>query len=107
MSTGWQRKGAQARSNMCDQLAPFLTPAAAAEMLRCSTKTIEDRLRAGDLPGEKFGEGWILPTEAFVQRVNEIALEKMLQRRKARNPLPPVAVAVKSRLRQPPPLPEI
>jgi excisionase family DNA binding protein len=63
-------------------LGPVQTPESAAALLRCSPKTIEERLRAGDLPGEKFGEGWILPTEALLRRVNEIAIERMAERRK-------------------------
>lgn len=69
-------------------LPPILIPEEVAPLLRCSARTVEDRLRVGDLPGEKFGEGWILPTQALIDRVNEIAVEKMLERRKAANDLP-------------------
>jgi hypothetical protein len=69
-------------------LPPILTSSEAAAILRCTPKTVEDRLRAGDLPGEKFGESWILPSVAFMQRVNEIAIEKMLERRALRGELP-------------------
>ena len=68
------------------ELAPIIDPEQAAGLLRCTARTVEDRLRSGDLPGEKFGESWVIPTAAFLQRVNEIALEKMLERRDTRKP---------------------
>lgn len=66
-----------------DELPQILTPEAVAKLLHCSPKTVEDRLRSGDLPGHKFGEGWVLPTRALIERVNEIAVEQMLARRQA------------------------
>lgn len=67
------------------ELPPILDASAAAELLLCSVKTVEERLRLGDLPGEKFGDGWAVPTAALLERVNEIAREKMLERRAARS----------------------
>lgn len=63
-------------------MGEMLTVDQVAELLRCAPSTIRERCRAGDLPGEKFGEDWILPTRALIERVNEIAVEKMLERRK-------------------------
>lgn len=68
---------------MIDKLPPLLNAAGWAEALECSQKTVEDRMRTGDLPGEKFGEGWICPAEAMLARINEIVVERMLSRRQA------------------------
>lgn len=66
---------------MTETLPPILTPELAGELLRCAPKTVEDMLRAGDLPGRKFGDSWVLPTVAFLEVVNEIARETMLELR--------------------------
>lgn len=77
-----------------------------AQILGCSTKTVQERLRLGDLPGEKFGEDWICPTEAMLARINEIAIQKMMARRAAASkPQAPKLVAVGGQVkRTPPPL---
>lgn len=85
------------------ELAPFMGPEEAASLLRCTQRTIEDRLRSGDLPGEKFGEGWIIPTQALLLRVNEIATEKMRERRQVK-PVGLVKVQSKDGGRRPPEL---
>jgi excisionase family DNA binding protein len=63
------------------QLEPILSVETAAQLLQCQPGTVEDLCRAGTLPGHKFGTGWVLPTAAFLHRVNEIALEKSAERR--------------------------
>lgn len=85
------------------EIPPIITPEQAAQLLHCSPRTIEDRLRSGDLPGEKFGDGWILPAEALIARVNEISVKKMLERRE---PATPTAIQYAQRpsRREPPPL---
>jgi excisionase family DNA binding protein len=62
------------------QLPPVLDAAQAAQIMRCSQKTAEEMLRDGELPGVKWGEGWALPTRAFIERLNELALDQMLER---------------------------
>ncbi len=86
---------------MVDALPPIMSTAQWAELLGCSVKTLQERLRTGDLPGEKFGDDWVCPTEAMLQRINEIAVEKMMERRKQRTP---AAVLRPSGKRTPPSL---
>lgn len=56
----------------------------AAVILDCQPETAVERIVNGDLPGLKFGRSWILPRDAFSQRLNEIALEESARRRKER-----------------------
>jgi hypothetical protein len=91
------------------ELPPIINPEYAALMLECEPKTVEDHLRAGTLPGEKFGTGWIIPTGAFLQRVNEVAMinaAERLQQRKSGSPLASV-VNVPFGKRVAPQLPEL
>lgn len=52
-----------------------------AELLGCDKETAEARIQQGDLPGVKFGKGWIVPRQAFIERVNEMAKEEAATRR--------------------------
>lgn len=52
-----------------------------AKMLRCAETTVEERARKGDIPGVKFGDGWIFPAQALFARLNELALEEAAKRR--------------------------
>lgn len=54
-------------------MTPVLKAHEAAELLDCSVETINEKCAAGELPGVKFGRSWILPAEALVQRLNELA----------------------------------
>lgn len=75
-------------------MQPFLTAEVVAELLHCECRTVEDLLRRGDLPGFKFGNGWIIPFEALHQRVNQMALEGAEKRRQDRDSARPLAVLV-------------
>lgn len=52
-----------------------------AELLGCDKETAEARIREGDLPGVKFGKGWVVLRQAFIERVNEMAKEEAATRR--------------------------
>lgn len=53
----------------------------AADMCGCEPLAIIERMRTGELPGIKFGRSWMVPREAFIQRINEIALAESATRR--------------------------
>lgn len=55
-----------------------------AEILKCEPETVVERIVLGDIPGVKFGRGWIIPCVAFAQRLTEFALEEATARRIAR-----------------------
>ena len=57
-----------------------------AKLLDCDADTAAERLNRGDLPGVKFGRGWIIPADALHARLNELAIEQAAQRRAARTP---------------------
>lgn len=54
-------------------IAPILTASEVADLLKCSIRTVEDHARACTLPGIKFGDGWIFPSEALIRAVNNLA----------------------------------
>lgn len=68
---------------MPDGLPPTLTIDQAAELLQCDRDTAAERLNSGELPGLKLGRSWVIPADAFMRRVNELAIELAEQRRQA------------------------
>lgn len=65
---------------------PVLTVEEAADVLRCTPATVMEELRSGNLPGVKIGKEWVIPTEAFYARLNELAVAEMKFRRETRIP---------------------
>ena len=57
-------------------IAPLLDSDQVADLLKCSTRTVEDYARSGRLPAAKFGDGWVFPSEALMRAVNRIAEEE-------------------------------
>jgi hypothetical protein len=85
-----------------------LEPDEVARIMRCSVTTVERRARTGDLPGLKFGDGWVFPVEALRERLSELAKEEAAKRRKPAKGLGQiVAVPAKRTRREPPSLPDI
>lgn len=88
---------------------PVYSVEEAAAILECTPLSVESNLRSGRLPGVKFGRSWVLPVEAFVQQINNLAIAEATAKReglaKARQDaivaLP--AVAQPSRRRRGPP----
>lgn len=62
---------------------PVMTAQGVAELLKCSPRTIEDRARAGTLPGVKFGESWVFPAQALLEAINEQARANTQREREA------------------------
>jgi len=60
----------------------------AADLIKCEIARLEELLRSGELPGVKFGRSWVVPKEAFIARVNEIALAQSAERRAPKQPVP-------------------
>ncbi len=63
------------------QLGPMLDVDQVAALCRCASTTVQDLARAGQLPGIKLGVDWVFPTEALLQRLNELALQQAATRR--------------------------
>jgi excisionase family DNA binding protein len=59
----------------------ILTVSDLAELLSCDAETVAAKLINGDLPGLKIGRSWIIPKQAFLQRLNSKALEDSAARR--------------------------
>lgn len=63
-------------------------------LLRCSTRTVEDLARAGQLPGLKFGTGgWVFPARALLDHLNETAAADAAKRKQPYRDPPMVAYA--------------
>jgi excisionase family DNA binding protein len=77
-----------------------------AEMLGCTQEIVVERIYAGELPGAKFGRGWVIPADALRVRLNEIALEHAKARRQGPSPIrrrPAPALPVRALPRDPRP----
>jgi excisionase family DNA binding protein len=81
-------------------LPAVMAPQQVADLLKCSTRTVEEHARAGTLPGVKFGDGWVFPADALLRAINRLAEAGAAQRS-----TPPKAKAVYRRAR--PALPEL
>jgi excisionase family DNA binding protein len=44
-----------------------------AAALGCTPETVQARALAGELPGVKFGRGWVFPREAVLEALNRAA----------------------------------
>ena len=94
-------------------MGEILTIDQIAELLGCAKSTVAAHLKSGLLPGLKFGRQWVVPAQAFFERVNALAHEQAAIRRdghvRAGTPLayqvPPVAGG--KRRRVPPVLPSL
>lgn len=53
----------------------------AARLLLCEEATVAEYLRAGLLPGLKFGRQWVIPRQAFLECLNALAIEQSTERR--------------------------
>ena len=66
----------------------ILTRDEVAALLDCEPKTVEMKVRAGELPGVKFGRSWVFPRDALMQRLNDMALNGGKKPRLALKPAP-------------------
>lgn len=67
-------------------MQPILTTEEVAELLKCSTRTVEDHARSGRIPGAKFGDGWVFAADLVVEAVKRISLEEAKRRAPAPEP---------------------
>ena len=90
-------------------LPQVLSLHAVAKLLRCAETTVEECARRGELPGLKFGQGWVFPTGALTLRLNELAQEQAAERRKMVRPLAVLMVpnTAGRKTRLPPQLPSL
>lgn len=61
--------------------AEILNTGELAKLLDCDEDTVAKRIIDGDLPGTKFGRGWVIPRQALLQRINEMAMQDAAARR--------------------------
>ena len=61
---------------------PIMNSQQVADLLGCSVKTVENHARAGTLPGTKFGDGWVFPSDLVIEAVKTISQQEAAQRAK-------------------------
>ena len=79
-----------------------------AQLLYCTEQRIEELTRAGELPGMKYGRGWIYVKADLLAYIAERARKEAEERRldlNARKLVPRLDIPVKRRRQIPPPLP--
>lgn len=77
-----------------------------ATALDCAGTTVEERARAGELPGIKLGRSWIFPRAALLQSLNEMALREA-SRSKDKPAKPAVAIVRTGKRQAAPRLPQL
>lgn len=81
-----------------------------AELLQCTTDTVEELTRKGELPGVKIGRGWIYVKNdllAYLAEKGRIEAEERRQQFVKRCSTPaPLASTIKPRRQTPPALPQ-
>lgn len=60
-------------------MSDVLTTDEVADLLECEPKTIEEKLRRGELPGVKFGRSWMLPRQALMETLNDLARKNLAE----------------------------
>lgn len=60
-------------------MSDVLTTDEVADLLECEPKTIEEKLRRGELPGVKFGRSWMLPRQALLETLNDLARKNLAE----------------------------
>lgn len=61
---------------------PLLNSDEVGELLSCSKRVVEEYARTGRLPGAKFGDKWIFPSELLIEAVIKICRQEAEQRAK-------------------------
>lgn len=54
-----------------------LSPEEMAQLLDCEVSTVDDKLRAGLLPGVKMGRSWVCPRSAVMQALHDQAMKNL------------------------------
>ena len=85
-----------------------LTEQDVAQLLECETSTVQEKARAGDLPGIKFGRSWVFPRSALLQSLHQTAMQNKTPTRLPNGQIFGIGIArtQASTRREPPQLPQ-
>lgn len=91
-------------------IRPIMNAQQCAELLQCSEDTVEEMSRLGELPGVKYGRGWIYVTADLLAYLAEKGRREAEERRLGKQDATkgakaPLASLVKPRRKTPPALP--
>ena len=85
-----------------------INAAQCAELLQCTEATVEELTRKGELPGVKFGRGWIYVKASLLDYLAQKAMREAEDRRmniRGRMQAAPAPISIKPRRQTPPALP--
>lgn len=68
-----------------------------ATLVGCTTETVQEKARAGILPGLKLGVSWVFPAGALARVLDELALEEAAKRKKTPEPAATTGAGKKAR----------
>lgn len=68
-------------------MGDILSTQEVAELLECESKTVEEKLRRGELPGVKLGRSWMCPRQALFETLNELAKKNLAEHLGAAPPI--------------------
>ena len=63
-----------------------LTEKDVAELVGCTTETVQEKARDGVLPGLKLGVSWRFPAGALARALDELAMQEAAKRKKVPDP---------------------
>lgn len=65
---------------------PVISREEACALLSCGDERLAELIRCGDVPATKDGKEYVIPRAAFIQRLNERAIEQAAARRSPKAP---------------------
>lgn len=83
-----------------------LTTDEVADLLECEPKTIEEKLRRGELPGVKLGRSWMCPRQALLETLNDLAKKNLAEHLAIAPPIAYLPSSQRGTKRTAPPLPK-
>lgn len=87
-------------------ISEVLTTDEVAEMLECEPKTVEEKLRRGELPGVKLGRSWMCPKQALLETLNDLAKKNLADHIPIAPPIACLPSSQRGTRRSAPPLPK-
>ena len=83
-------------------LGQVLTSSQVAEILHCSSRTVEDHARSGALPGYRFGDGWVFVSDLVIDALRDLSRAEAASRKTPKPKIDPITIANTSKSKRAP-----